>query len=224
MTGDLADIVNRLWIVLPNRWFSETSPNLQALLRCIATPWVWFYNSIQYVIAQTRLRTATGHWLDLIATDYFGSHLDRQTNEGDVSYRSRIQGQLLRAAGTRAAVSSGITALTGTPPRIFEPANCMDTGSWASSAGLQGSGLAYGVTGGWGNLHLPFQFFVTATRPPTPGVAWLAGYGTPNGGYGQGAIGFVDLAILPGHVTDPDIQTTLCRLLPVNATAWLRIQ
>ena len=211
-------------MVLPSRWFAETSPNLRALLRCIATPWVWLYDSIQYVIAQTRLRSATGYWLDLIAKDYFGSHLNRQANEGDVTYRARIQSQLLRDAGTRTAVSTGITALTGTPPRIFEPANCMDTGGWASSASLQASGLAYGVTGGWGNLHLPFQFFVTATRPPSPGVAWLAGYGTSNGGYRQGTIGYVDLSILLGQVTDQDIQTNLCRLLPVNATAWLRIQ
>lgn len=227
MAGDLADIVSRLWAVLPDRWFGEQSPNLEALLRCIATPWVWLYGSINYVIAQTRLLSATDQWLDLISRDYFGSRLGRKINEGDVSYRSRIQRELLRDAGTRAAVSSGIADLTGTVPQIFEPANCMDTGSYAAgdgSSNLPGSGLAYGVTGGWGNLNLPFQFFVSTTRPATAGVAWLAGYGTSNGGYGESAIGYVDISSLPGHVTDQDIQSTVCRLLPVNATAWLRIQ
>ncbi len=49
------------------------------------------------------------------------------------------------------------------------------------------------------------------------------GYGTSVGGYGEGAISYVDPALLPGHVTDADIQAALSRLLPVNAVAWLRI-
>ena len=51
----------------------------------------------------------------------------------------------------------------------------------------------------------------------------LSGYGTSGGGYGEGAISYVDLSLLPGHVTDQDIQSMLCSLLPVNAIAWLRI-
>ena len=196
------------------------------MLSSIATPWVWLYNLITYVIAQTRLATATGEWLDLIALDYFGCALDRKTNEADFSYRSRIQVALLQEAATRSAVSAGLENLTGTPPVIFEPANCMDTGSYGvmtGNPGDPGTGMAYGQTGGWGSLQLPLQFFVTATCPPTPGVALLAGYGTSAGGYGEGAISYVDLDLLPGHVTDADIQATLCSLLPVNAVAWLRI-
>jgi hypothetical protein len=68
------------------------------------------------------------------------------------------------------------------------------------------------------------QFFVTASRPATPGISMLAGYGTPNGAYGEGQISYINLDLLPGHVTDQDIQSTLCGLLPVNAVAWLRIQ
>lgn len=226
MTGDLADIFSRLSAVLPERWFSERSPNLEALLRCLATPWAWLYSLIDYVIAQTRLNTATDQWLDLIAHDYFGAGLGRKNNESDSSYRARIQGKLLQGAGTRTAVSSGLTYLTGTKPRIFEPANCMDTGSYGAATGspnMPGSGLAYGVAGGWGNLNLPFQFFVSTVHPATQGVAGLAGYGTSSGGYGEGPISYVDLTALPGHVTDQDIQLTLRSLLPVNAVAWLRI-
>jgi hypothetical protein len=72
-------------------------------------------------------------------------------------------------------------------------------------------------------LVLPLQFFVTAARPPTPVISMLAGYGTPNGGYGLGELSYVDLSLLPGQVTDQDVQSTLCSLLPVNAVAWLRI-
>jgi hypothetical protein len=226
MTGDHSDFISRLWAVLPKRWFAEQSPNLEALLASIATPWVWLYSLITYVIAQTRLATATDEWLDLIALDYFGRKLIRKTNEEDFSYRNRIQVALLQEAATRSAVTAGLQGLTGIQPAIFEPANCMDTGSYGASAGapiMEGTGMAYGQTGGWGSLQLPLQFFVTTTRPPTPGVGMLAGYGTSNGGYSEGAISYVDLSLLPDHVTDADIQTMLSRLLPVNAVAWLRI-
>jgi hypothetical protein len=225
MTGDLADLVSRLWTVLPKRWFAEQSPNLQALLSSIATPWVWLYNLIVYVIMQTRLGTATDEWLDLISIDYFGYRLNRKSHEPDSSYRSRIQAALLREAATRSAVSAGLADLIGTQPVIFEPANCMDTGSYSrlGASAMAGTGMAYGLAGGWGSLLLPLQCFVTATRPATPGIGMLAGYGTSNGGYGEGAIGYGDLSLLPGHVSDADIQATLCSLLPVNAVAWLRI-
>ncbi len=226
MAGDLADFIARLWAVLPKRWFAEQSPNLQGLLTSIATPWAWLYGLIAYVANQTRLKTATDDSLDLIANDYFGTDLIRESGEGDVAYRNRIAAALLREAATRSAVSAGLTALVGRQPVIFEPTNCMDTGSYgafAHGANMPGTGMAYGQAGGWGSFGLPLQFFVTASRPPTPGIAMLAGYGTPNGGYGMGVISYVDLLLLPGHVSDAAIQTTLSSLLPVNAVAWLRI-
>jgi hypothetical protein len=226
MAGDQADIVSRLRAVLPKRWFAEQSPNLSALLQGIATPWVWLYGIIAYAISQTRLSTATDSWLDLISYDFFGGQLGRKSGESDLNYRTRIKAALLREAATRPAVSFGLEALVGSRPLIFEPANCMDTGSYGAPSGgptIIGTGLAYGQAGGWGNLDLPLQFFVTATRPATPGVNMLAGYGIPSGGYGEGAISYFDLALLPGHVTDQDIQSTLCSLLPVNAVAWLRL-
>src|SRR5580698_1749356 len=103
MTGDLSDFVSRLRTVLPKRWFSEQSPNLNALLVGIATPWVWLYNFVTYVVTQTRLATATDEWLDLIALDYFGRKLGRKINETDLAYRGRIQTALLQEAATRSA-------------------------------------------------------------------------------------------------------------------------
>jgi hypothetical protein len=226
MVGDLTDIVARLWAVLPKGWFGEQSPNLSVILQSIATPWVWLYSIITYVIAQTRVGTATDSWLDLISYDFFGDSLNRKVDESDLSYRTRIKAAMLREAATRSAVTAGLEALIGNAPTIFEPANCMDTGSYgtaSASSAIPNTGLAYGQAGGWGSLDLPLQFFITTTRPPTPGVSMLAGYGTQNGGYGEGVISYVDLALLPGNVTDADIQSTLCSLLPINAVAWLRI-
>ena len=226
MTGDLADIVFRLRSVLPKRWFAEQSPNLQAILGSLATPWVWLYGVIGYTIMQTRILTATDSWLDLISNDYFGDALTRKPNEADFSFRNRIQKALLQEAATRSAVSTGLEGLTGSPPVIFEPANCMDTGSYGgliNGQPMPATGMAYGVAGGWGNLELPLQVFVTVTRPATPGLGMLAGYGTTNGAYGEGVISYVDLSLLPGHVSDADIRATLCSLLPVNAVGWLRL-
>lgn len=226
MVGDLSDFISRLRTVLPKRWFAEQSPNLGALLSSIATPWVWLYGLITYVRAQTRLATATDGWLDLIARDYFGCNLGRRIGETDLAYRSRIQAALLQEAATRPAVEAGLQGLIGTRPTIFEPANCMDTGSYGAATtnpNAFGTGMAYGLVGGWGSLQLPLQFFVTAMRPVTPGVGMLGGYGTPNGGYGEGAISYIDLSLLPGSVADADIQAAICRLIPVNAVAWLRI-
>lgn len=226
MKGDLADFTSRLRAVLPRRWFGEQSPNLTAILQSIGTPWTWLYSVIVYVIAQTRLATATDSWLDLISFDFFGNGMLRKANEADTSFRARIKAALLREAATRTAISSGMEALLGCPPAIFEPANCADTGCYGGSASGSiafGNGLAYGIVGGWGSLVLPLQFFITATRPATSGVSMLAGYGTPNGGYGEGAMSYVDLALLPGHISDQDIKSALCSLLPVNTIAWLRI-
>jgi hypothetical protein len=224
MTGTLSDIISRFWAVLPKRWFAEQTPNLSAILRSIATPWAWLYGVASYVICQSRLGTATDSWLDLISFDFFCDKLNRKSNESDLNYRMRIQAALLREAATRPAVSAGLEALVGSKPIIFEPRNCMDTGSYGSPGpAIGGTGLAYGAAGGWGSLDLPLQFFITTIRPPSAGISMLAGYGTAAGGYGAGAISYIDLALMPGHVTDQDIQSTLCSLLPVNAIAWLRI-
>jgi len=226
MTGDLSDFVSRLRSVLPKRWFGDQATNLTAILASIATPWVWLYDLLSYVILQTRISTATDNWLDLIAFDFFGSDLIRESGETDTSYRSRILGALLRGAATRSAIRASLQLLTGSEPRIFEPTRCGDTGSYSTLANgplPPGSGLAYGVAGGWGNPDLPFQFFVSVTRPPTPVVGMLAGYATDAGGYGQGSIAYVDLSLLPGQVTEEDVQQTLSSLLPVNTIAWLQI-
>ena len=226
MLGDVPDLVLRLTSVLPKRWFGKQTPNLLALLGSLATPWAWLYSLIGYVKAQNRIGTASDEWLDLAANDYFGSSLTRDINESDLQFRGRILAAMLPASGTRSAVTAGLLRLTGTAAAIFEPANCLDTGSYSGlglAANMTGSGMAYGQAGGWGSLDLPYQFFVTATRPPTPGIGMLAGYGCPTGGYGVGEISYVNLALLPGSVTDADIQGTLRDLLPVNAVAWLRI-
>jgi hypothetical protein len=227
MVGDLRDIVSRLRDVLPRGWFSEHSPNLDAILASISNPWAWLFSLISYVSAQTRITTAGAEWLDLVALDFFGHKLGRKTNETDSAFRRRIRERLLPDAATRGAICAGIGGMVGKLPTIFEPANCGDTGSYGSlSINSRSSfgGAAYGYAGGWGNLHLPYQFFITTTRPPTPGIGLLSGYGVSTGGYGTGSTSYVDLSSLAGYVTDEEIYEDLCKLLPVNTIAWIRIE
>ena len=219
-------MVSRLSAVLPKRWFAEESPNLDAILRSLATPWAWLYELINYVRKQSRLATATDTWLDLFACDYFGGVLSRRDNEDDSLYRRRIEKSILREAATRTAVSAIMQDLTGDVPVIFEPLNCLDTGAYSTlspASFAPCTGLAFGAIGGWGSLSLPCQFFLTAARPPTFGFGDLAGYGTTTAGYGISTTSYSDLSLLPGHVTEQDIQSTLTNLLPVNTVAWLRV-
>jgi len=192
-------------------------------LACIAAPWSWLYSLIKFTVQQTRISTATDEWLDLIAHDYFGRALDRDNGEPDNPYRQRILRALVRGAATRTAINLALENLTGAPPRIFEPANTGDTGGYLGGSGTTILGLAYGTVGGWGNLDLPCQVFITVRRPIISGLASLTGYGIPTGGYGTGAVGYVDLALLPGQISDAEIASTICSVLPVNALAWLRI-
>jgi hypothetical protein len=227
MLNDVAGLVSRLKASLPSRWFGEKSPNLDAILTGLATPWSWLFGALGYVSSQTRLSTATDHWLDLLATDFLGPFFKRRVNETNRSFRSRISGALFREQATRSAVVSGIATLVGFRPQIFEPSRCGDTGAYGSPAeltpGIIACGLAYGIAGGWGSLALPWQFFLTVARPPVSGLANLAGYGVSAAGYCQGPIGYVSLSSLPGRVDDTEIQQTVRELLPLNATAWLRI-
>jgi hypothetical protein len=226
MVGDLTNFVLRLKTVLPKRWFGEESPNLDAILTALATSWVWMYDLLTYVARQARIGTASDTWLDLAAVDYLGQDFKRKAGEADTFYRARIKKALLRDAATRSAIAVGMLDICGSEPRIFEPARTSDTGAYGTLVGTADCpcyGLAYGRTGGWGNLNLPLQFFISVMRPAAPGVAMLAGYGIAIGAYGTGSISYVDLSGLPGQVTDDDIRSTLLNLLPVNAVAWLQI-
>lgn len=225
MVGDVTDIVGRIRAVLPKRWFSEQPPNLIGLLTGIATPLSWLYSLLTYVVTQSRLTTASDFWLDLAAFDFFGSEFTRRPQESDASLLSRIQQTMFQEAATRPALVSALAALTGKTPVVFEPARCLDTGSYGhgNMASSDGGAVGYGQAGGWGNLQMPGQFFITVYTPSTPVVGNLSGYGVPAAGYGSGPLSYIDFSSLAGNVTSTEIEWQVCRLLPANATAWLCI-
>lgn len=128
-TGDATDILARLRSTLPRGWFG-TTPILDAVLTGIATAWSEMYALYQYAALQARIRTATGAWLDIAASDFFGVNLPRLANEYDAQYRARIIAALFVEKGTRNAIYYTLLRLTGRAPVIFEPARPADTGAY----------------------------------------------------------------------------------------------
>ena len=221
MTGDQNDMVSRLRAVLPNRWFPDSAPVLEGLLAGVAQAASWVYGLLGYAKLQTRIATATGGWLDLVAQDCFGARLVRTLGETDASLRARIERELLRPRVTRAALVQQIVDLTGRQPTVFEPRRPADTGCWGGFLSYAGTGAA--GAGGWGSLQLPFQCFVTAYRPSGGGVPTVAGYGAAAGGYGKGAIEYADAATVTGAALDAEILAAIAGVMPVCGIAWTRI-
>lgn len=216
MIGDTEDMAARLRALLPTRWFADSAPVRDALLSGLATAWQAIHAQVMFARRQTRIATATGTWLEMIARDFLGARLPRRRQEADEDYAARIRAALLRPRATRPALSALLTDLTGREPRIFEPARPADTGAW-------GIALGYGQAGGWGSLALPFQCFVTAYRPQGSGIETVAGWGCAAGGYGAGAIEYAALSMAAGQVTDADINAAIAESLPVASIGWARI-
>ena len=224
MTGDQTDMMARLKSVLPLRWFSDTTPVLDAVLSGLADVWSWAYGLVAFARQQTRIATAAGIWLDMIANDLFGAWLSRRPSEADDAFRQRIKQEIARPRATRDAIVVALTQLTSRTPVIFEPAQAGDTGGWGGVAagGPAANALGYGAAGAWGSLGMPFQVFVTAFRPADGGIAAVAGWDGP-AGYGAGAIEYGSLAMITGPVTDADIYAAVAAVMPAAGTAWIQI-
>lgn len=213
------------------------TPVLDGFLSGPSYVWSWVFSFLDWVASQTRIATASGLLLDLIALDFFGSYIKRRAGEPDISLRSRIKAELLRPKGTRAAVISAVTALTGRAPTVFEPAYAHDTGGIGHLGMMVGTGLAIaGVgsagAGGWGSLLLPFQFFIVAPRATVGGIPSVVGYYTgsgwagggigsvSDGGRSAGAIEVASLDMTQGQITDQDIYNVINKTRPAGTIAW----
>ena len=224
MNLSVTDLMVRLKATLPARWFSDTTPTLDAVLNGSATTWAAIFQFIGYVECQTRLMTASDVWLDLYAMDFLGSRLPRRSGESDERFRSSVRQEIFRERATRNGVVKAVSDFTGTKPIIFEPWNTGDTGAYGSTVGTRTSfGFVYGMVGGWGSLSLPFQFFVTIQRPRNIATATLAGWNTPIGGIGIGAMRYGDLSSMHQNISDADIYHRVETVLPAGVIAWTRI-
>lgn len=222
MIGDQSDFLRRLKAVMPNWWFPDVTPILDAVLTGCANAWAWNYQMLAFVKTQSRRLTASGVFLDMIASDFFGAFIRRRVNEPDAALSTRIGKELFREKGTRAGMIAALTDLTGNAPDIFEPANTFDTGGYNIARG-------YSIAGGYGSLLLSYQCFITVFRPHGQGVSNVAGYGTLGGffgmpgGYGVGAIEYVTPSMFAPQISDQDILDVIEDVRPVATIAWTRI-
>ncbi|WP_428394127.1 phage head spike fiber domain-containing protein [Lichenicoccus sp.] len=170
--GTTSDMAARLRATLPTGWFPTSSPApaatatpvLDGLLSGLGAAWSFCFGLLGVVAQQTRVATASGSFLDIMASDFFGATLARHVGESDTAFRSRISASLLSQRATRKDVIRAVVGLTGLAPLICEPTRAQDCGGYGGKSAPQaGGGLGYGVFGlCYGSTTLPFQFLVNA--------------------------------------------------------------
>jgi len=216
--GDQTNILGRITSGIPQNWFPGIAPIITALHSGFAGALSAVYGLIQYAQAQTRIATATGGFLDLISFDFFLRTLPRKLGEADSLFRLRILSNLLREKATRNGMISTLTALTGRAPSIIEVGRPLDTGAY----NIPNSG--YSVAGVYGSITLTAQAFITAYRPSTSGIPYVAGYGATSAGYSVASRGeYASLADVNGAVTDADIYAAVDATKAAGTEMWVQI-
>lgn len=216
-TGSQSDIYNRLIRSLPP-WFGDSPPILDALLQGIAHGLSFVYSIYVYAKAQSRIKTATDGWLDMIAADFFGSAIRRSANQSDASFRGTILINLFRERATRNGMIKVLQDLTGRTPKIIEPRRPSDTGVYG------GPLIGYGVAGAYGSMLMPYQAFVIAYRPLGTGIPSVAGYGISTGAYSTASQAeWASLSMIQQGVADSDIYAAIEATRPVATTVWTKI-
>lgn len=216
-TGDSNDILSRVKQLLPPHWFAWTAPLRDAVLGGLADSASWCYSLYTYTKLQSRIATAFGEQLDLIAYDFLGRYMYRNGSP-DTVFRRRILATILQERVTRKGMVGALTTLTGLVPKIFEPWNPMDTGFY----GGKFSGYGVGV-GGYGSMQLPGQVFITVSNPSTPGVPPTGGYGVKAQGYGVGVNEYIGPGVSSIPYTNSDIYSTINTTRPTGVICWTQI-
>ncbi len=234
--GDQQDVFKRIKSVIP-RWFGDIDPVLDSLINGLSESGAFVYSLYAYAKLQTRIRSATDGFLDMISADFFGALLPRRQGQSDTSYRNRIIISLFRERATRNGVIKVLEDLTGRTPRVFEPLRPLDTGAYSAP------NWGYSVAGGYGSMLLPYQAFITAYRPLGTGIPNVGGYGatlagtgypiggqfipepaTPApGGYGVGAVEWASLSMIQGQVSDAEIYESIDQTKPAATVIWTAI-
>jgi len=213
--GDQTDMFGRLKSLLPVGWFGDNNPIRDAALWGYAQALSWGYTLYLYAQAQTRIKTASDGWLDMIGLDFFGNNLIRYSTQLDPSYRNRILINIFRERTTRHGMDQVLFDLTGRHPLIIEPARPADCGCLGLTLGL-------GVAGPLGSTSSPYQAFVTAYRPAGNGAANWPGIATNWFGLGQTS-GLVPSTQLSPQVSDADIVAAIEATKMFGSTIWYRI-
>lgn len=216
-TGDINNFIARLKSTLPPWFGDDETPILDGLLSGYAELGAFLYVLYLYTVLQTRIKTATDDFLDLISIDFFGGGLPRLPNENDAQFRKRIIDNIFRERATRHAIIKVLTDLTGRAPQVFEPTRPADTG------GYRVGGAGYSAGGGWGSILIPFQAFITAYRPVGNGIPNIDGYGYGAGGYGVGQIEYINLSYVITQIPDSLIYSSIDQVKAAGVAMWVKI-
>ena len=217
-TGDQDDFVSRIKSIMPMKWFDDTNPILEAVINGYASVLAWIYQLYAYAVLQTRILTATGGWLDIIAYDFFGERIKRAAGQSDEDFLNIIKINLFRERGTRQAMIDVLKDLTGNEPIIFEPTRPQDTG------GYGGPTIGYGMAGGYGSLLMPYQALVTAYRPRGAGIPYVGGYTSTVSGYSTPSRGEYASYSQITSVTDAQIYAAVASVKMEGTVIWVRIE
>lgn len=252
--GDSKDLLARVKQLIPSRWFSTGAPIRDAIMGGISDTAAWVYSLTDYVKTQSRIATATGLWLDLIAFDFLGLYI-RRKQLNDKNFRAKIKATILQERVTRKGMISAVKTLTGATATIFEPWSPQDAGAWnkgsiAWSAGAYGSvpGGGWNTTsgwnanasgwsispaafigsagaGGWGTMLLPAQVFVTVPAAAAQGIPAIGGWSQGPAAWNGGIGEFVSNDILGvGALTNADIYAMVAATKPTGVTAWTQLK
>lgn len=214
--GDKNDVFNRLKSAIP-KWFGDSSQTLDAVLQGFSTASSFIYSLYAYTKLQTRIKTATDGWLDIIAGDFFGSRIARASNQSDASFRANILANLIRERATRNSIVKVLTDLTGRAPIIYEPMRPLDTKAYGFACG-------YGVAGAYGSMLMPYQALITAFRPVGTGIPYVAGYGTSPAGYSQPSrADYASINQIQQSILDKDIYAAIDSCDPAAVISWTKI-
>ena len=159
-TGDQNDVESRIESALPP-WFGDISkaPIILALITGFAASLATFYSLFAYTKLQTRIKTATDGFLDMIAGDWFGLGLQRRSGQSDVSYRALIISWIFRERATRYGLIKALEDVTGRTPGVLEPWRALDLGAYNTAWG-------YNDAGAYFNPSMPKnEVMVIAYRP-----------------------------------------------------------
>ena len=252
--GTSGDMQRRLRSLIPQGWFGDDAPIRDVVLGGLGDALAWSYGLLGFAEAQTRIGTASGWFLDLIGWDFLGVRILRRDGEKDDAWRARLRAEIFRPRVTRWAISKALEDLTGIKPKLVEPWNPNDCGTYGrGGAAYAGRDYAPQRVGGYnrrGAYNTGLSGYGVIQGPSgnsSPGMGcWgsrkvnfqlfvtayrsATGSLTPSagygrgGGYGTGRMRYVSRGELEPTITDDEILNTVADTAPAGVIAWTAIR